>query len=99
MCPCGNRARKIIGVNGVSGAPSFQFLERPAEVIKHLAVDLLDHTFGRRDADEAGDRIDEQSKALFARAEVVFDTRVLVMLTSGVIGWARSPWRRLVRPG
>jgi hypothetical protein len=86
LCPCGDRARTIVGVNGVTGAPALQVLERPAEVLEHLAVDLLERTLGREDADQAGDCIDEQSKARFAHAEGVVDARMLLVFASGVIG-------------
>ena len=46
-----------------------QFIERAAEILEHLAVDVLDPAFGCHDRDQTGNRLDDQPKAIFAGAE------------------------------
>jgi len=57
---------EIGGMNGVRGAPSLELLEGPAEILEDPAVDVLDRTGRRHHGDEAGNRLDDEAKALLA---------------------------------
>jgi hypothetical protein len=43
-----------------------QLFKRPTEVLKDLAVDMLNPAVGRHDGDEAGKGLDDEAEALFA---------------------------------
>jgi hypothetical protein len=66
MRPSSDCVGKIVGVNGVAGAPTSEFLERAAEVFQNLSVDVFDRTVRRHDHDEARDGIHEQPQALLS---------------------------------
>src|SRR3954469_10873670 len=58
-----------VRVNGVGGAPSLQFFQRPAEVLEDLAVDVFDSAGWGHDGDETRDRLDDQPKRLLTSPE------------------------------
>src|SRR5262249_48400561 len=66
VLPGGLHARQIGRVNGVRSAPLPQFVKSPPKIIEHLAVHMLDLTGRRHDGYEAGDRLDDEAKALLA---------------------------------
>src|SRR5262249_6434391 len=82
----GADARQIVRVDGVGLAPVFQFFDRPAEVIEHMPVDVLDLTPGRQDGDKAGDGIDDEPKMPFVHGEAVLHARALSALSAGLVG-------------
>ena len=53
-------------MNGVAGSPTFQFLDRLAEVFLDLTVDELEFTCRIRDGDQGRDTIDDLTKMLVA---------------------------------
>ena len=66
VLPGSEREWKIGGMNGVRGAPLLEFVEGPAEIFEYPAVDVLDRARRRHHGDEAGNRLDNEAKALLA---------------------------------
>src|SRR5262245_9170166 len=66
VLPGSLHAWEIGRVNGVRRSPLLQFVERPPEVLEHLAVHVLDLASRRHHRDEAWDRLDNEAKALLA---------------------------------
>src|ERR1700682_6196532 len=64
--PRGQHARKVITMNNVGGAPSFQFVKRHAEIIEALLTDEFELAFGCHSNNKAGNAINDQAKTLFA---------------------------------
>jgi|SRR6516225_9935860 hypothetical protein len=64
--PGGQRSTSIARVHGVRGAPVLQFIKRPAKIIEHLTVHVLELASGRHDSDQARDRLDDEAIALLA---------------------------------
>src|SRR5258708_32900370 len=58
-------------MNRVIGAPPFQFLKRFAEVVEKPAVDEFHLTSCTHSADKAGNGVDEETKTLFVRSELI----------------------------
>ena len=90
VLPRSDDAGKVIRVNSVGGAPSLQFFERPAEVLKDLAVDVFDAAVRRHDRDQTGDRLDDQPKGFLTSPESRSRTAVTVPRLS-VSGTLRDP--------
>jgi hypothetical protein len=68
-------------VNGVGGGPTFQLVERPAEVFQGSAVDELDLTGRGHDRDEARDAVDDRTKRELARVPAFLTSIGLIRLT------------------
>ena len=68
VLPGGLHLRQIGRVNGVRRAPLLQFVDRPPEILEHLAVYVLDFAGRRHDSDQARDRLDDEAKALLAHS-------------------------------
>jgi hypothetical protein len=67
------RQQVVPADNAAFGVPKREatrlFFKRSAEILEHLAVDVLDPAFGRHDRDETGNRFDDQPKAFDAGPE------------------------------
>ncbi len=53
---------QIIRVNGVCARPVLQLFERPAEIVKDLAVDEVDRSIRCQDVNECGNPADQLLK-------------------------------------
>src|SRR3989442_12643661 len=69
--PCGQHARKVIGMNKIGGGPTFQLVERLSKIIQALLTGELEFAFRRHSINQAVNAIDDLAKTLFARAQAL----------------------------
>src|SRR4029077_20984851 len=67
--PRGQHARKVIRMNNVGVGPTFQFFKCLAGIIEALLTDKFEFALRPHSKNKAGNAVDDQAKAVFARAE------------------------------